>query len=76
MNEKDRNHRRSQIILSYATLPFVLGVPPVIGWYIVSWLDKYFDIRPYGMYMFLIFGLVAGVRECYRIITKYKDEEM
>lgn len=76
MDDKNRKHRRTQAILNYVTLPFVLSVPPIIGWYIGSWLDRYFEIAPYCMYIFLVLGFVAGVREFYRIVTKYKDEEM
>lgn len=76
MDEEERNRNRMQMIGSYMMLPFVLGVPPIIGWYIGSKLDKYFDTAPYGMYVLLLLGVAAGAREFYRIVTKYKDEEM
>lgn len=76
MDEEEQKRKRIQIIASYVTLPFVLGIPPIVGWYIGSWLDKYFAIAPYGMYTLLVLGLIAGIREFYRIVSKYKDEEM
>lgn len=76
MNEEERNRKRIQVVASYATLPFVLGIPPIIGWYIGSWLDNYFEISPYGMYILLVAGIVSGIRETYRIVKKYKDEDI
>lgn len=76
MNEEEKSQKRIQIILSYATLPFVLGVPPIIGWYIGSWLDTYFGISPYAKYVLLALGAAGGIREAYRMIKKYKDEDI
>ena len=58
----------------FMTVPFVLAVPPVIGWMIGSWLDHYFNTTPVIMYIFLALGFIAGFREFYRIIKKYGDE--
>lgn len=76
MDEEERNRKRMQIIASYVTLPFALGIPPIIGWYIGSWLDEYFKTAPYGMYILLVLGIAAGFREFTRIVMKYKDEEL
>jgi ATP synthase protein I len=76
MNEEERNRKSLQLVASYAMLPFVLGVPPIIGWYIGSWLDGYFGIAPYSVYTLLVLGLVAGIRELCRVIKKHKDEEI
>lgn len=76
MTREERDRKRAQVMISYITLPFVLAIPPIIGWYIGSWLDRYFEIAPYGMYTLIVLGITSGVRECYRIVTKYKDEEM
>lgn len=73
-DEEDRKHREA--IASYVMLPFVMGVPPIVGWYIGVWVDQYFDISPYGKYGFLALGICSGVREIYRIINKYKDEDV
>lgn len=76
MNENEEERKRIQVIASYATIPFALGIPPIIGWYLGSWIDKYFEISPYGRYTLLVLGIISGVREAYRIIKKYKDEEI
>lgn len=76
MDEEKKNRERMQVLATYITLPFVLAIPPIVGWYIGSWLDRRFDIAPYGMYALVALGLAAGVREFYRIVTKYKDREL
>jgi ATP synthase protein I len=76
MDDDEHNPKRMQMIASYVTLPFVLAVPPIVGWYIGSWLDNYFNSAPYAMYILLGAGVIGGAREFYRIVTKYKDDEM
>jgi len=55
----------------FMTIPFVLAVPPMVGWVIGKWLDDYFGTGNKIMYVFLILGLIAGFRELFRIIKKY-----
>lgn len=70
MGEEEENRKRMQVTISYMTLPFVLGIPPIVGWYLGSWLDRHFETAPYGMYTLLVLGLMGGARESYRIIKK------
>ena len=74
-DDEERNQKRMQMVASYVTLPFALAIPLIVGWFVGSYIDKYFDIAPYAMYILLGLGFFAGVREFYRIVTKYKDEE-
>lgn len=57
----------------YLTIPFVLAVPPIVGWFIGSRLDIFFATTPMLTYVFIILGLFSGFREFYRIIKKYGD---
>jgi ATP synthase protein I len=68
---KDDNERRIQQLGAFVTIPFVLSVPPVIGWLIGHWLDGFFGTAPYLMYMCILLGLFAGGREFYRIVKRY-----
>jgi ATP synthase protein I len=58
----------------FVILPFVLAVPPILGWFIGKWLDKHLHTSPYLKYVFLILGILAGIRECYRLIKEYGDK--
>lgn len=60
-----------QQIGALVTIPFVLGVPPFLGWALGRWLDGHFGTAPYLMYLFLAFGVFGGIRECYRIIKRF-----
>ena len=53
------------------TIPFVLAVPPIVGWAIGSWLDRLLSTAPVLMYLFIILGILAGAREFYRIVKRY-----
>jgi len=69
-NPEDKQNPARQIGV-YITIPFVLAVPPILGWFIGSWLDQILKTEPYLMYLFLVLGFVAGFRELYRIIKKF-----
>jgi ATP synthase protein I len=58
----------------FIMLPFILAVPPILGWFIGMWLDKHLHTAPYLKYVCLILGLLAGARECYRLIKEYGDK--
>lgn len=57
----------------YLTLPFVLAIPPVIGWMAGRFIDKHMHTEPYFMYLFIAFGFIAGFRELYRIVKTFGD---
>lgn len=70
-NLDDDEKGNIRLIGVYATIPFVLAIPPVVGWFFGSWLDKWFLTTPYLMYLFTLLGLVAGFREVYRIVKRF-----
>jgi ATP synthase protein I len=58
----------------FMTIPFVLGVPPLIGWYLGHSIDMHFHTEPYFMNSLIVLGVVAGFREVYRIIKRFGNE--
>lgn len=76
MNDEEHNRKRIQMIASYATIPFILGITPIVGWYFGILFDRYFNTSPYAMYFLLGLGIIGGIREAYRIVKKYKDEDV
>lgn len=70
----DKKPNGLQQIGIFVTIPFVLSVPPIVGWFIGKWLDKKLDTAPYLMYVFIILGFLAGALECYRIIKEFGSE--
>ncbi len=57
----------------FATIPFVMAVPPILGWVIGQALDSWLGTGPWVMFTLLTAGFVSGIREVYRIIKKYGD---
>ena len=71
MDNPEERQKRARQIGVYVTIPFVLAVPPVLGWFIGNWLDGKLKTGPYLMFLFLVLGFVAGFREVFRIIKKF-----
>ena len=73
MEEKNKESKlkMAKQVGIYITVPFVLAVPPMIGWFLGQWLDAFFNTSPYLMYLFLLLGFASGFRELYRIIKRF-----
>jgi ATP synthase protein I len=70
----DDDKEPAKQIGAFITIPFVLAVPPVIGWLIGSWLDKTFHSHSIFMYSLVILGFIAGFREVYRIVKRFGND--
>lgn len=68
-NEEERE--RWKQVGVFMTIPFMLAVSPILGWFFGEWLDKKLSTSPYLMYLFVVIGFAAGVREVYRIIKRF-----
>lgn len=68
---QDNRQKIAAQIGAFMSIPFVLAIPPVLGWFLGTWLDRKLDTEPYLMYLFLALGFVAGIREVYRIIKRF-----
>lgn len=70
-SEDDKNIDKLKQVGVFITIPFVLAIPPVLGWLIGSYLDEKLGSAPYLMYFMIVMGFVAGFREMFRIIRKF-----
>lgn len=75
MDSEEDQRKRVQLVGTFMTIPFVLAIPPIVGWYLGSWLDERWETKPYLMYVMLFLGVIAGAREFYRIVKKYGDKD-
>lgn len=66
---------KPRLLAVLVTIPFIMAVPPLLGWFIGSWLDEKMGSRPYLMYLFLVLGLVSAFREVYRIVCRFSDND-
>jgi len=69
---KQRNDFRQLGLLS--TIPILLAVGPLVGFFIGRWLDSKLGTAPYLLVLFLIFGFIASGREIYKLIKKAEEE--
>lgn len=72
MEDDDQKKRLRQAAV-FVTIPFVLAIPPIIGWFIGEWLDKLWGTAPYLMIFFILLGFAAGIREFLRILKRFGD---
>lgn len=74
MKEDKRNPHFARY-LGLIAVPFLLVVAPICGYYIGYWLDKYFDTAPILSYVFLVLGIVAAIREFYRLVKELTKDD-
>jgi len=62
-------------LLTYGTLGIEMGVSLAIGLVIGYFLDRYFGTSPVLTLIFMIFGLVAGMKRLYMLWKKMEKED-
>ena len=66
-NDKYSTYRQIGIL---TTIPILMAVGPILGYYIGDFLDKKLDTTPYLMIVFIIFGFVAAGKGVYDLIKR------
>ena len=56
------------------TIPIILAVGPILGYFIGNYLDKKLNSSPYLMILFIIFGFVASGKQVYNMVTRSLKE--
>jgi len=56
------------------TIPILIAVGPVVGFFIGRWLDEKLGTEPFLLVLFLIFGFIAAGREIYGIIKRAEED--
>lgn len=73
--ERDKKGRPYRQLYMLTTVGTQLTVSVAIGVAMGLWLDGYFGTKPWLMLLFLIFGVIAGFRNVYRMAMKESDNE-
>jgi hypothetical protein len=70
------DYRQARVALMATTIPALMGVGPLVGWFLGQWIGGMFSHADMGGLIGLVLGLVAGGRESYlmtrRIIRDIK----
>jgi ATP synthase protein I len=57
------------------TIPIILAVGPILGYFIGNFLDEKLHTGPYLMIVFIFFGFVAAGRGVYNLIKRASEED-
>jgi ATP synthase protein I len=68
-------YRAARQIGLLSTIPLILAVAPLVGYFLGRWLDGRLHTGSVLSVIFLVLGLVAGVRETVVILRKATREE-
>jgi ATP synthase protein I len=66
--------RKAVQIGVFVTIPFLLAVPPIVGWFLGTWIDQYLGTQPYLAFILLACGFIAGFREMFRVLKRFSDD--
>lgn len=72
--DPESKQKTARLIGVYATIPFALAVPPVIGWFIGEYLDDWFQTTPWIAYILIFLGMIAGIEEVYRLVKRFEND--
>lgn len=56
------------------TIPIILAVGPILGYFVGNYLDKKLSTSPYLMILFIIFGFVASGKQVYSLVIRSSKE--
>ncbi len=74
MEDKNKDYSYIRVAALYTTIPIILAVGPIIGYFIGNFLDKKLHTSPYLMILFIVFGFVASGREVYNLVKRATQE--
>jgi F0F1-type ATP synthase assembly protein I len=70
--KSDANMLRTAWELSAGMLSFVVAI--ALGWWFGRVLDSWFGTAPWMMWLFTVFGLVAGILNVFRTLSRALGE--
>jgi ATP synthase protein I len=74
-SDEDQKYSRIRRAGLLTSIPLVLAIAPVIGFFMGDFLDDRLGTEPYLMIVFVVLGFIAGAREVHKLVKKaYEDE--
>ncbi|MCJ7576929.1 MAG: AtpZ/AtpI family protein [candidate division Zixibacteria bacterium] len=76
MNKKsDEKYSMYRQLGIFTTIPIILAVGPILGYFIGNFLDEKLHTEPYLMIVFIFFGFVAAGRGVYNLVKRASEED-
>lgn len=66
---------KTRQIAELTMIPFYLVGGPLVGFWIGGWIDQYFATNPYFRAVFIILGVISGMRESWRIVRQVSENQ-
>jgi ATP synthase protein I len=73
-SKRDSAGRQIRQLGLLGTIPIILAVGPVVGFFIGRWLDSKLGTEPFLLVLFLVFGFAASAKETYNIIKRAEED--
>lgn len=72
--KKENKYSSYKQVAILTTLPIILAVGPILGYFLGNYLDKKLNTSPYLMILFIIFGFVASGKQVYSMVVRSLKE--
>jgi ATP synthase protein I len=72
--DPDSRYRYLRLVGAMGTVPLMLGVGPLVGFFAGKLLDRWLHTAPWLQYVFLGLGFGAAVRYIVRVIGQFKKD--
>lgn len=72
--KKEDKYSSYKQVAILTTIPIVLAVGPILGYFLGNYLDNKLNTSPYLAILFFIFGCVASGRQVYKMVVRSMKE--
>ena len=72
--KKDEYYSQVRQLGVLTTIPIILLMGPLVGFWIGGWFDRKFHIYPWVTIIFVVLGFVASAREIIRLLKQISKE--
>jgi ATP synthase protein I len=72
--DPDKRYRYMRLVGTFGTVPVMLGVGPLLGYFAGSWLDRKLGTGPWLQIVLMVLGFGAAVRYIIQILRQLQKD--
>lgn len=72
--DPDKRYRYVRLVGSMGTIPVMLGVGPLVGFFVGRWADRRLHTEPWLMIVMIALGFAASVRYTIRLLRQVQKD--